>query len=275
MSNTENLTTHTTFALTGPINLLARLGHGSVTVTARDDLSEASVRLSARNADSEILDRIVVEMRGPTLAVVAPRQGGIADLIGGRSAERDSVDAEIAVPTGTAVKITTASADISIKGRCGGADIATGAARIDLDTVSGDLRLRSGATTSRVEEVTGDVTLRSGAGNAHFGEVGGTVQAGFGSGDLEVEIARGGVRLRAGSGDASIGTTYGDIDFGSGSGNVSVGLPAGLSVRLDVTTGSGHVKSELPIDDAPTDLGKLITVRARTGRGDVRLFRAA
>ena len=40
-------------------------------------------------------------------------------------------------------------------------------------------------------------------------------------------------------------------------------------------TGSGRVNSELPITDAPAATGDPITVRARTGSGDVRLFRAA
>jgi hypothetical protein len=266
--------TLTSIPLTGPINLLVRLGHGCVTVTARDDLAVASVRLTPRDPAGDVLDRITVEMRGPTLAVVGPRQGGIADLVSGRRPHRDAVDAEIEVPTGTALKITTASADIRVDGRCGGADVATGSAEIVLDRVDGELRLRYGSGTSRVRSVTGAATLRSGSGNAVFGEVGGPLQATFGSGRLDIDTSYGGVRSRAGSGDAHIARTYGDVDFGSGSGQVTVGLPAGLSTRLDVTTGSGRVHSDLPIEDVPAS-GKSITVRARTGSGNVRLFRAA
>ena len=35
----------TRFPIDGPINLVARLGHGSITVAARDDLAEAVVQL--------------------------------------------------------------------------------------------------------------------------------------------------------------------------------------------------------------------------------------
>jgi hypothetical protein len=42
-----------------------------------------------------------------------------------------------------------------------------------------------------------------------------------------------------------------------------------------VTTGSGEVLSELSIDDAPRDKARAISVRARTGSGDVKLIRAA
>lgn len=264
-----------TFPLTGPINLIVRLGHGSVTVTARDDLDEALVRLTPRDKSSQVVDRIAVEMNGPTLAVVAPRQGGLSDLLGGWQRDRDAVDAEIEVPSGTAMKLTTASAPIVVTGRSGGADVTTGSADVALDTVDGDLRLRVGSAHSRVAAVTGDVVVRSGSGDVSLGDVGGSIQSGFGSGDLAVEIARGAVRSRAGSGDAHIGSAHGDVDVTAGSGKVSVGLPSGVSARLDVTSGSGRVRSDLPIEDGPAAGGTPITVRARTGSGDVRLFRAA
>jgi hypothetical protein len=117
--------------------------------------------------------------------------------------------------------------------------------------------------------------VRSGSGNAYFGDVGGALQAGFGSGDLDVDLARGAVRSRAGSGDARIGAVHGDVDVAAGSGGVSIGLPAGVSARLEVTTGSGRVHSELPIDTQSSGAVKSIMIRARTGSGDVRLFRAA
>ena len=111
---------------TGRINLLVRIGHGSVTVTARDDIDRGDRPLTPRDARSDLLERTAVEMRGPTLAVMAPRQGGIADALVGWRRDRDRIDAEIVVPTGTATKITTASADITVKGRIGGADLVTG-----------------------------------------------------------------------------------------------------------------------------------------------------
>jgi hypothetical protein len=99
------------------------------------------------------------------------------------------------------------------------------------------------------------------------------VQSGFGSGNLAVSSCRGTVRARAGSGDARVGAAWGDVDFTAGSGQVSVGLPEGVSARLDVTSGSGRVHSELPIEDQAAS-SKAITIRARTGSGDIRLFRA-
>jgi hypothetical protein len=271
-----------TFPLTGPINVQARLGHGRITVTAVDDLTEASVTLSGaqrvsleKGSAEEIIDRIVVELRGPTLAIMAPRQGGIFDLFGGWRREKDAVDIDVRVPSGTALKISTFTADVVVHGRCAGADIATGAASITIEHVAGDLLLRYGSGSSDVERVEGSVTIRSGSGDARLGTVGGELQAGCGSGRLEVASVRGAVRSRAGSGDAMLGAVYSDVDLASGSGTVQIGLPAGVATRLDVTTGSGTVATDLPIEGGPRGESPVITVRARTGSGNIRLFRAA
>lgn len=265
---------HKTFPLSGPINLHVRLGHGKLTVTAVDDCTEASVTLTALSKSSDILDRIAVGMNGHTLEVLTPREGGLIDFLGGWKRDAASVDAQITVPAGTAVKLTTFTADIAVVGRTGGADVATGTGTIVLDEVDGDVRLRFGSASSRVERVTGSATVRSGSGDAIFGEIRGDLEAGFGSGDLQADVVRGSSRLRAGSGNLRLDAVHGDVDFTCGSGEMSLGLPAGVSARLDVRTGSGQVRSDLPIDDDRTGSGPAITVRARTGSGDVRLFRA-
>lgn len=263
-----------TFPLNGPINLQARLGHGSITVHAEDDLAEASVTLTALSKGSDIVDRIAVDMSGRTLSIIAPRKGGVFDLPFFGNHGREAVDVVVTVPTRTATKITVFTADVTVRGRIGGADIASGASRIDLDCVDGDLRLRYGSGTCTVAEVTGAVEARSGAGSARFGRIGGSLTSGCGSGELEVDAVHGRVRSRSGSGSASLGAVYDDVDLASGSGPVRIGLPAGQRARLDLTTGSGEVDSDLPISSAPLRKGRAITVRARTGSGDIRLFRA-
>ena len=82
------------------------------------------------------------------------------------------------------------------------------------------------------------------------------------------------VSLRAGSGQVHIGVAEDDVDLVSGSGGLTVGLRPGQTARLDVTTGAGRLHSDLPVEDAAPATGQPITIRARTGSGDVRLFRA-
>jgi Tfp pilus assembly protein PilX len=264
------------FPLDGPISLDVRLAHGSVTVETADALAEASVHLEPGRHGDELLAQTAVELRGSTLVVHAPRQGGIFDLarFGGWRGKAE-LDVHLVVPTGTPVKISTFTAEIRIPGEVGNADLAWGAADAALRQVDGDLRLRFGSGTVRAVQVTGSVQLRSGSGDAQLGEVGGALTSGCGSGNLQVRVVRGSVRARAGSGDARLGAVHGDVDVTSGSGALEIGLPEGVCAQLSVTSGSGRVHSELPIEDAPRESGKPIRIRARTGSGDVRLFRAA
>lgn len=265
--------THT-FPIDGPIDLLVRIGNGAVTIDTEDDLAEATVELKAGKNAGDVLGQTVVAMTGRTLTVAAPRQGGVFDLpVFGRKGR--SLDVHVVVPTGTPVKISTFTAPITIAGRVGDADIAFGSADVTVRDVDGALRLRFGNGNARVVNVTGSVQLRAGSGSARFGEIGGALEAGCGTGDIEVHRVHGKVRTRCGSGSALLGEVHGDVDVASGSGALQIGLPAGLTARLDVNTGAGRVNSEFPIDDGPRSPKGAITLRARTGSGDVRLFRAA
>lgn len=264
-----------TFPLSGPINLSARLGHGSLVVRCQDDLGEARVELAARPGAEDFLKRVTVEMVGPTLTINAPRQGGVFDVFGDPWRKQGGVDVAVTVPSGTAMKVSTFTADVHVEGRCGGADLATGFSKIDMEHIDGDLRLRSGSAQTAIGVVNGSATVRSGAGDAHFGEIDGDLQCGCGSGLIEAQLVRGNARVRTGAGEARLGAVYGNVDLASGSGPMSVGLPTGVTAKLDLQTGSGRVHSDLPIEERPATTMGAITVRARTGSGDVHLFRAA
>jgi hypothetical protein len=267
------MTTHT-FALSGPITLTGRIGQGSFRVDARDHVAEASVTIEPRG-DASIVDRATVELRGATLVVNLPRQGGVFDLLANRNSARDAVDVSVVVPTGTPARITTFTADIETTGRLGSSDLFTGSATIVAEAIDGDLRLRYGSGKADIGFVRGSVHARSGSGTARFGEVGGALTSTCGSGDIRIDTARGPVRTRAGSGDASLGSVFDDVDFVSGSGSVIIGVPAGRSARLDITTGSGRVESELPVESKATSSQPPLMLRVRTGSGDIKLVRAA
>jgi len=263
-----------TFPLSGPIELVVRIAHGAVFVDTEDELAEATVRLEpGKNAD-DLLAETTVELTGRTLTVSAPRQGGLFDLpLFGRRGGK-SLDVHVRVPTGTPVKISTFTAPITIGGRVGRADLAFGSADVGVRHVDGDLRLRYGNGTAKVVQVTGSVQVRSGSGSARFGEIGGALMAGCGSGDVQARVVHGRVHCRCGSGTVQLGEIHGDVDVASGSGDLTVGLPAGRSVRLDLHAGAGRVDSELPIEDGPRSAAPAISLRARTGAGNVHLVRA-
>ncbi|HEX4364924.1 MAG TPA: hypothetical protein VHZ75_10280 [Solirubrobacteraceae bacterium] len=266
-----------TFPLTGPINLAVRIGRGSLTVRTADALQAATVELAASPGAKGFADEFTVQLVGPTLTVAAPREGGLADIVSiWRQRSRDGVSVTVTVPTGTALKLVTSNAPIAVIGRCGGADVATGSGTIVLDHVDGDLLLRYGSGGSQVDRVAGSVILHAGSGDARFGVIEGSLKHGCGRGLLDVGEVHGSVRSRNGAGSARLAMVHGDVDVASGAGPLSVGLPAGTAAHVNATTGSGRVHSDLPVQarPAPATL-KRISVRARTGSGDIELFRAS
>jgi hypothetical protein len=267
-----------TFPLYGPINLECRFGHGSLTVRAEDDLTEASVTVTARNPDADAAGRTTAEMRGPTLTVHGPKpQGGIFDLplFTGRSGGRGALDIDIVVPSGTACKVVTMAADVTFSGRIGSADLAGGASAISADVVDGDLRVRHGSGPIRIGKVTGSVTVRGGSSSLSVAESGGVVEAAFGSGSLDLGTTHGPVRLRAGSGSVSIANAENDVDLTAGSGPFTICLADGRQARLDVVTGSGQLHSEMPVEQTPREGGRVVSIKAKTGNGDVTIRRAS
>jgi hypothetical protein len=270
--------THQNFELSGPINLDCRIGFGNVTVRAEENAAQASVTLTARATDSDVVERTVVEMRGPTLVVLGPRpRGALFDvpLLSRRFRENDGMDVDVTVPAGTAMRISSYGADIVVTGRSGSAEIASGSASVRLDDVDGDLRLRYGSGPATVRRVTGSVEVKYGSGKLDLGEVGAALDVTCGSGSLQVGVAHGAVRLRTGSGGANIDVAEGDVELTSGSGDLSIGVPPGHSAHLDVVTGSGRLHSELAVDDVRPTGTDPATIRARTGSGDVHLRRAS
>lgn len=269
--------THT-FPLTGPIDLDVRVDRGSITITARDDLDTASVRLEADGADTagdsgddaaQLLRETEVGLRGSTLVVAAPREGVL------RRGHRPGLHVHVEVPTSTPVRATSASAALAIDGRVGDTRVDAASGSTEIDEVGGNLRLRCASGSVRAARVDGSAQVRAGSGDVDLGPVGGDLDADSGSGDLQVAAVQGRVHARCGSGETRLGEVHGDVDAVGGSGAVEIGVPADVSAHLDVRTGSGRLRSELPVDDEPVTGRATITVRARTGSGDVRLFRAA
>jgi hypothetical protein len=265
-----------TFQLTGPINVDCRIAFGSLTVHALDDVTEAVVSVTPRGTESDIAARAIVEMRGRILTVRTPKPPGVIfdfPLWGSGLHDHDAVDVDVTVPASTAVKASTYTAGITMLGRSGGADIAAGTTSIELDHVDGDLRVRYGRGPARVHRVTGATVIKSGSGDITMGEVG-QLSMGCGTGDVTIDVAHGRTHLRTGTGHVRIGVVDDDVDVVLGAGTLEVGLRRGQVARLDVTTGAGRLQSELPVEHTAPASGRSITIRARSGCGDVRLFRA-
>jgi hypothetical protein len=68
---------------------------------------------------------------------------------------------------------------------------------------------------------------------------------------------------------------YGNVDVALGSGPIIIGIPPGIVAHVDVTSGTGEARSDLPVEPGPGQADRTIRVRAITGAGDIRILKAA
>lgn len=233
-----------TVPMSGPTALQVNVGHGAVSIAAREGVEEATVRLTPRDGAVWMLDHYDVQMRGSSLFVAADiRQGGLADLLSGWWQRRGAVDVAVEIPTGTPVTVVSAAERITLTGCCGTTDIATGGGHISIESVDGDLQLRYGNAECHIGSVAGAVTLKAGNGPAHLAKVGGAFDGQLGRGDLELAAAHGEVRARIGYGAVRIPLMDDSCDIATGYGDITVSIPAGVAARVDAATGLGQVRS--------------------------------
>jgi hypothetical protein len=153
-----------------------------------------------------------------------------------------SVRFELRVPRGVRFnfgKISTASGNIRLKGLSG---------QVKVNTASGDVL---------VEDVAGEINASTASGQMNVRNVAGTVSAQSASGDVHVEIAR----LEG----------EGDMKFSTASGNVDVSLPSSLDANVHLSTVSGTVKTNFPLEVKERQNGPGSSAEGQLGSGARRL----
>lgn len=130
-----------------------------------------------------------------------------------------SVKFEVRVPRSSNIvfeKISTASGNVRAEGFAG---------RVNLQTASGNVSVRG---------VGGEIHASTASGTVSVREASGTVNASSASGNVDVELTR----LE---GD-------GDMQFSSASGDVNVRLPSSIDARVSMSTASGSIETNFPIE---------------------------
>ncbi|MCA1633960.1 MAG: DUF4097 domain-containing protein [Acidobacteria bacterium] len=153
-----------------------------------------------------------------------------------------SIRFEIRVPRGVRFnfgKISTASGNIQLKGVSG---------QVKVSTASGDVL---------VEDVAGEISASTASGQVSVRNVSGMVSAQSASGDVRVEIAR----LEG----------AGDMKFSTASGNVDVRLPSGLDANVHLSSMSGTIKTNFPLEVKERQYGPGSTAEGQLGSGARKL----
>ncbi len=149
-----------------------------------------------------------------------------------------SVQFEIRVPRSMTYeigKISTASGDIEVTGVRG---------TVSVSTASGDVL---------VKDVNGRINASTASGEMRVKDVVGAVSAQSASGNVEVEIAQ------------LSGTE--DMKFSSASGDVRVRLPANLDADISMSTATGDIETDFPIEIKEQRYGPGSQAQARLGSG--------
>jgi DUF4097 and DUF4098 domain-containing protein YvlB len=254
------------FPAHGPIEADIHNDAGSVQVTAADT-TEITYRISpAGGRDSEeAAAKTTVEFDRNRLVIQTPRWRF------GRSYE---LDITVTLPTGSSVEVGTASAEASCRGTYDKLTVDTASGSVDAEQVTGDAWLKTASGSVRVDTVGGRADLRSASGDVAAGAIG-YGKAETASGDISLGRVDGEVSVGTASGSISIASLSGPASLNGVSGNIRVGLAAGVAARLNMSSLTGDVRSELLVDDQRPAQGEPVDISARTVSGNITIHSAA
>jgi hypothetical protein len=136
-----------------------------------------------------------------------------------------------------------------------------------LSTASGDIE---------VQDVTGDVGVHSASGSLRIEKVTGEVHANTASGDVAVKQIRGSVNAETASGDVVVEITKLEgsgrsMKITTASGDVNAKLPANPDVEVEMSTISGSIHTDFPIQVQTPEYGPGQSARGRLGNGTYNL----
>jgi hypothetical protein len=193
-----------------------------------------------------------------------------------------SIDYEITTPANTMLTAESGSGDLQLSNLNGTVQAHTGSGSIHADKLGAGSRLETGSGSIEATNLMGSTTLQTGSGEvrAELGSAGDVV-AGTGSGSIKLTNVHGAIKAETGSGSLEIsGQPTSPWKLETGSGDVSLQVGSGARFTLDAQTGSGSVKTDLPLTMrgsldkhhvTGTVNGGGPTIKAETGSGDIRI----
>jgi hypothetical protein len=247
-ASTPQGTFERTLSVSGPVDLEVLTHSGDVTVRS-GPAGSVSIRGKIFVSDRWLrgerkTDVSAIEQNPPV------RQEGNSIHIDYVEARDISVDYEITVPEDTALRAHTGSGDQTIEGLHGNADLQSGSGDLKLARLTGDIHLQTGSGDVRAHEISGPVRGGTGSGDVVVEETGaGDIDLHTGSGNITARGVQGAFRAEAGSGDITAeGTQSGSWDIKTGSGNVHVRLPNNAAFEARISTSSGTVDIDAPVE---------------------------
>jgi hypothetical protein len=253
-----------------PITATVEISAGTVRVVAsdRDDtVVDVRPRDESRSHDVKAAEQVRVEFSNGALLVSSQR--------GFAFPRRGAVMVDIALPSGSRLNASVASANITAEGHYADCRFASASGDIELASALGNLKADSASGDITMRNINGSATVSTASGDVTVGAIDGEVKFRAASGSLKVGHLRGKVTSQTASGDVAVATAInGSLSAQTASGEVTVGIAEGTAAQLDLHTRSGEVRNSLTHSDGPAEGDQTLIVHAQTSSGDVTIQRA-
>ncbi len=260
-----------TFQTPEPITVRIEAGDGSIRLAAtdrNDTVLQVRPRDDSRSSDVWAAEHTRVDFRDGTLNVCGAKRG-LPLFRGG------AIDLDIALPSGSRLYASLASADLRAEGEYADAHVASASGDVEIDSVTGKIKAATASGSFTVHALDGSGSVATASGDVAIGDLDGDVKVKAASGSLSVARLRGHVKSRTASGSVYVvAAVRGGVSAHTSSGEVAVGVVEGTAVRLDIVTGSGAVTNTLQPSDGPEEGDETLVLQVRSGSGDVDLHRA-
>jgi Putative adhesin len=253
-----------------PITATVEISAGAVRLVAsdRDDtVVEVRPRDESRSHDVKAAEQVRVDFNNGALAVTSQR--------GFSFPQRGAVVVDVALPEGSRLHGSVASANIRAEGRYVDCTLASASGDVSVGSVTGNIKAHTASGAVTVDAIKGNAAIATASGDVTIGELVGGLKFRAASGSLSVGRLYGNVNAQSASGDVIVTTAVsGDVSVQTSSGELVVGVAEGTAAQLDLRTRSGEVRNSLTSSDGPEDGDETLVVHARTGSGDIVIQRA-
>jgi hypothetical protein len=280
-----------TLQVNGPVDLQVLTHSGDINIHAGPDGSvNVSARIHVTNnyffglpiGDTHDQDVRAIEQNPPI------RQTGNMVKIDYPPYRGISIDYDITVPAATHLRAETGSGNQTVRGLRSDVTLHAGSGDLELDDLNGNMHIETGSGNIRGNGVAGAFEAHAGSGDIKVALGGsGLVRTRTGSGNVEIRGVNGGLNVETGSGDVVLdGQIAGDWAIHTGSGDVSIRLPQNASYEVDLSTSSGSLTVNDPVQttvqgrvneggNRHRTSGKVRnggpSLRVSTGSGDVKI----
>ncbi|GAB3450241.1 DUF4097 family beta strand repeat-containing protein [Actinophytocola sediminis] len=208
---------------------------------------------------AEAVRQTRVDLSGGRLVVRAPKDMHLRNV---------AVAVSVQAPLGSQVAAKTGSGDLTVTGAAGRLELNTGSGRISSDQAAAPAKVDTGSGVVRLGAMAAGVRVKTGSGDVEVSAVGGASTVITGSGDVWLGTVDDDALVRTGSGHVTIANAAaGQLELHTGSGAIRIGVREGNRAEIDLSSGSGEVRSDLRLSTTPPESAPPLKIRGRSGSG--------